>query len=490
MAKNGRNAQEDAPPKTFQVAKDEGGNEYPLWLDTDQAKFMKPCQGFTPLGNWYYVVSGREDNGIWVNSIVTDNHVIEGFMDKESKSYTFEFEPLPVQSRWDNKSIKAYVRGTSPHLSPKDVFNEIRALYDEHCEFTDPEISAILSLFTMFTYVHRAVYAMPILYITGDSGSGKSRTSDILNHLCYNANKGDYSVASLRRDIAAYAPTIILDDAEFLDPKIASEKSQYTQFILRRIYKRGNIDKLRDKDDPKKQETFEIFCPCIISCITYLEGALDTRTIEIRMIKSDDTPKVNKDLPREDKPIWQMLRNKLYVFGLDYARNYRDIYDTIESPDFMRGRNFEIWRPILALATLVGEDVVEEILRISKDFIEDRYMERIPLVRRAILLALSEKANSMRKTIDGWNGFVDIPLSQLGHLAEEQMEALGVSPQYKMTPKRVGWALREIGLRRGKGITYKFGRNYIEITPKDIELLCAKYIKSSEEEDAERTKTA
>lgn len=478
MAKKTKNNPEDSSSQSFQIKKDDNGNEYPLCLDIDQNKFLKPCQGFTQNGNWYYVVSSREDNSIWVHMVVTDNHQIEGFMGKESKSYSFDFEPCSVPSRWSNGSIKKYTRRASEFSSPKEVFNDIRKIYDDHCQFTDPEISAILSLFTMLTYVHRCVYALPIIYLTGDPGTGKSRTSDIMTNLCYNANKGDYSVAGLRRDIAAYAPTIIIDDAEFLNPKQPSEKSQYTQFILRRNYKKGNIDKMRDKDDPKKEEFFELFCPSVISCVTYLEQALDTRTIEIRMIYSEDG-RVNRDLPREDMPIWQDIRDKCYIFGLDYARKYREIYDGIESPDFMKGRNFEIWRPLVALAKLVGDDVLEEIMRISKDFIEDRYMERIPIVRQSIIAVLVDKMKQSQQSIDGWKGSVEMPFTSLAHLTEEKMDSLGVTPQYKMTPKKVGWVLREMGFRKGKGIKLLDGRNYLDISSDDVKALCEKYTKAA-----------
>lgn len=444
----------------------------PSFIAVNQHGFLKPSHGLTPDGKFYMVVGGRDNDGEFQYSIFLSDKSFEMIHEKASMTYSFTDYPFGGEPRWSNKSIKDYIAGTHKHVAPLDIFKSIRAQFERFCDYEEPGYSALLTLFTMITYLHRITYSLPILYITGEPGSGKTRTSTIIEQLAYNSNMGDFSPAALRRMISAASPTLIIDDAEFLNPENKAEASIMIQQLLRRNYKTGSKDMLVNKNT-HSLETYDIFSPSVISCVTYLEKALETRTIEIRMIPSLKC-KVNELLPPPGD-FWNDMRDDCYLFALENWSDFKKAYEDMKTPDHLQGRDFEIWRPMLAMAQIVGKEVFDEVLEVSKLLIESSEERYVSNFSHELVVALAEIVKERRQTIEGMSDKQEITYSEImGKIRDKFQRENQFMPEY-FTPKKLGHALSRFGFKPKRDILRKTNGRVLIVTPTQVNNMMARY---------------
>lgn len=71
--------------------------------------------------------------------------------------------------------------------------------------------------------------------------------------------------------------------------------------------------------------------------------------------------KVDRLLMRKEKVHFQLLRNKLYTWGLCRAEQIQDIYTNMEIPieyqDYISDREEEIWAGMLTIAQIINSEM-------------------------------------------------------------------------------------------------------------------------------------
>jgi len=266
-------------------------------------------------------------------------------------------------SKNGNECIGIRHKNVIPNLTPYPpyyplqlTFNRLTEKFDYYIEFPDKTTSKFLALWTIGTYFYPLFYSYPYIYIRGFKRTGKSITLQLLEQTALNAKMGALlTPETAYRIIARNQCTLLIDETDDL----AYKKSFMRQLLLNG-YKKG-IKVPRQKQRSMKigdfsTEFHEIFCPKTMVNIKGFDDVLADRCIRIIMQRtirpeySIRTP----DLLHDEQ--FQILRDMLYYIMFKYWKVVQDKYRTIEKPDEIVNREWELWKPIITLASLCGED--------------------------------------------------------------------------------------------------------------------------------------
>ncbi len=275
-------------------------------------------------------------------------------------------------NRWPGESRAAWLSGKTKPVSfartTEAVLGGFTALLD-----TQPSTLVILSVWTVATYFHRLFPAFGRLFLTGEAQSGKSKAQAIVAALAFN---GLYRVAPtgavLFRLIEAIRPTYCVSEAEHVD----GEQKQVLQAVINEGYTQGGtVD--RCVGDTQELRTFEVYAPLTLGSIKGLKGVTENRAISLVMVRGLDKHKLNADVDPES-PAFQEARDLLYRLTLERSRDVAETWRTLPNPDWLVGRERQLWRPLLVLAHLAdsegaeGKNLIPAILEIAQKQTRDR----------------------------------------------------------------------------------------------------------------------
>jgi hypothetical protein len=261
-----------------------------------------------------------------------------------------------MQPGWSDAARKAWLAGASAP-EPADLFKRVCErigsfldLPREHA----PGITSTLALWATLTYIFQAWPAVPYLYVGGPLGSGKSRVFEILARLVFRPlSSSNMTAPALFRTLHNQGGTLLLDEAERLrqsTPDVGEILS-----MLLAGYKRGGqatrLEPLPDKGF--KPVSFDVYGPKGLACIAGLPPALASRCISLTMFRA--APKSEKARRRidADPAGWQRLRDDLHALAMEHGPTWLDLPKRIDVCPAMGGRDFELWQPLLALASWI-----------------------------------------------------------------------------------------------------------------------------------------
>jgi hypothetical protein len=118
---------------------------------------------------------------------------------------------------WSWHSIKAYLGGTSKTRKLEDILYDVGRHLRASVWLPHEEDYALLTLAVPVTYAQAVFDSVPILFLHGPSGSGKSETGRAMSRVCANAYVcGQSSAASIARFIDESRGFVVLDDLEVI----------------------------------------------------------------------------------------------------------------------------------------------------------------------------------------------------------------------------------------------------------------------------------
>ena len=241
-----------------------------------------------------------------------------------------------------------------------------RLIYDKidyYMDFDyDHNVCSLLTCFIIYTYFYPIFNFAPIIQMWGEFKSGKTKICSLLEALIFNPiNSANISSASVFRLIESRRAVIILDESEDL---LGSEKSRdIRNMLLAGTGKSGETFRQeKSDDDTYSTRSYKVFSPKIIANIAGIDvAALQSRVIQINTVTSNNKEKLNRDVNLDNKSEWEVLRNELYRISLIRSCEVDSMKSKLAQHE-LTGRTFRIWEGILTIASLVGEDVWNELL--------------------------------------------------------------------------------------------------------------------------------
>ena len=404
--------------------------------------------------------------------ILANREVLEGL------GWDLAYRPCQFKNRWTPISVQAYLNGES--VDPAKVYNEVKKAWKEYIEFPDPSIYDLLTLWVIGTYFHHLFNAYPYVYIGGVKRAGKTKTLTLASLLAFNAIfSGNVSTSAVFRLIQGGRCTFLIDETEHL---VNPERKQDFRNLLLSGYKKGGVVYRTEKKSKDRMvpEAFEIYSPKMLANIQGLEDVLEDRCITIIMKRGKNREIINREIDILD-PYWQEIRDHLYLLYLCYWREIldeylriSDVYDVNAVCDItennimneLSGRELELWKPILALASFFDKYIPimsqttettqttlkDEMLQLAYRKAKEKHVENMTETGEAILI------ETLLETVkeDGYYKVKEIRDKMAEKFEEEQKW---------LNTRWIGRALKRLGFtdkrRLGTGREYRFTKKAI-----------------------------
>jgi hypothetical protein len=262
---------------------------------------------------------------------------------------TGELIPPSMLTRWSTLSLQAFLCDPTPQRTAAEVYQGVTAYLERFIYHNDARALHYLTLFTMGSYLHSLFEALPLLLITGESTTGKTRILEILSEVGFNGQlRGSLTAAALARRVTRDQPLLCLDEAE--DLAHGQPRGEIFR-LLRTMYRRSGNREVCGAAGTTA--VADLFCPIIITNILGADDALRNRMIEIQSVPREGT--LERFALHKQQIMMQHLRDDLYRFACTYAAKVYETYHTLPSVADMHDRDEEIWAPIFTLASVIDQ---------------------------------------------------------------------------------------------------------------------------------------
>jgi hypothetical protein len=376
-----------------------------------------------------------------------------------------------LQNNLDQTSSKAACKKTSkgkaalwlpippptPYGSVDQLFDDTRDFIEERLELQTPEESAVLSAFSMTTWVSELFRTTPYINFQGPHGSGKTTGLDVLKLTCYKAiQSSNMTHSAIFRVLDRDHPTLLLDETEIYTA--LNDEAREIQKLLNAGYKRNN-PVIRCNKETFEPEAFDCFGPKVFAGTRQLSPTLQDRCLKIPMVKNSNPVRVPVDGEAD------CLRAKLSGFRADVLTKRLDLFDVFDQ-DPQRahtslrtflciddGRCIELYGPLLIAVGFLsackgqeGQKVKSEKLLGFDKFIELKRHAQTRIQTGTEVLQNGVDAQIL-KALGALNLKTDMRFRAL--TVAEQLNT-GRSLCEQTTTKTVGWALSRLGFQTSR----------------------------------------
>lgn len=360
--------------------------------------------------------------------------------------------------QWSPSSIKEF-KGCTNSIDPKELFNHKVSVYNAYVDYPREEISKFKALWTMGTFLFPIFKSYPYVYLGGVKQTGKTKALNVSALLSFNPiMSASVSSSALFRLIQEARCCLFIDETEKLNNP---ERAMDFRALLLQGYKKGGVVQRVEKNskDNFVVKNFEVYSPKMLANIGGLEDVMDDRCIKITMLRT-----INKDIGNreidESNPEWQELRDKNCVFAMENWYEIKEIYDNLPNETELSNRNWELWHPILAIASFIDKKLYDEMRHFAVELSEQKKVENATETAEYVLMQLLVKlaegktsfypVKELRTLMIG--EFGDEPwLNEkwlgraLGRLGFSEKRRVGTGIEYQLSPAKV----KDIAIRLG-----------------------------------------
>ena len=239
-----------------------------------------------------------------------------------------------------------------PSADPVDgaaLLDAIRALFRRHIVLP-PWTDIALSLWVLHAWTHDTCEISPIMCLTSPAKRcGKTSVMILLTYLTPRSElASNLSTASIFRYIEAAHPTLLIDEGDsFL------VDNEEMRGVLNSGHTKAAASVVRVVEERRGQVTrrFSTWAPKAIALIKRLPDTLADRSIIVRLDRKPRGVSVER-LRKRDTVEFRRLRERAARWAADNSGQLVDPEPSI--PDTLHDRAADNWRPMLAIADLVG----------------------------------------------------------------------------------------------------------------------------------------
>lgn len=308
----------------------------------------------------------------WQNTVVTSDR--ERFVLSHEELigrgwHTPELDRTDIrvaEERYSSGTINGFLKGPLSGDLGK-TFSDIRGSIRRYIDFTDERTYDFLACWIIGTYLFPIFSHYPYVHFTGPKGSGKSQCLHVLRNLCHNGKiAGSMTLAVQFRIISALQPTLLFDEMENLG------QTQHTE--LHRMLKYGfekngpQVWRMDMSGNRMEMSCWSVYCPRAFASIEGMEDVIGSRSVQVIMERSFNEEIKNRTVNADD-PVWQQIRDDLFLVTMTEGIRIKGIYESFDKPDqiYFSGRDWDIFKGILAVAGSVGADTFNSLISFAMD---------------------------------------------------------------------------------------------------------------------------
>ncbi len=341
-------------------------------------------------------------------------------------------------------------------------YEDIREFVRLYTRLPDKRYYDVLASFAIASWRCEEFEAVPYLAFIGPIDTGKTRCLEVLRELCYRAVfTSSISLAAVSRVLNEYRCTLLVDQAEDLLSR--DRDGRHLRSILLSGYRKDAPYIVAKERSDRGVVAREVFGFKAIASEEVFDKALFSRCIVVRT-RRGKPPREEKDEAFKE---WGFrLRSTLLMWRGTRRRSPDEPQEELPtSKDLremgvrLRGREFEIWRPILAIYAYSGYSPAELASLIEES--REEHKEA---------LSTSTEAQIIQALLDAYVHDDEISVSELA-------EMLGLST------RSLGRKLATLGIKREKS----GGRMHIDLRRNEERLrqLAKEYYLTEDEEEEE-----
>lgn len=273
-------------------------------------------------------------------------------------------EPQPNRyGTWSWPSIKAYLDGKSKARPLGEILQDAAAYLKASVWLPNEEDYALLTLIIPVTFSQAIFDSVPLVFVNGPAGSGKSELGRAMARVCCNAYVcGQSSAASIARFIDESRGFVVLDDMEM----IGSGGGQFSELVqaLKLSYNKATAVKLWTDMKTMRTQLLDFYGVKMINNTRGTGEILGSRMLKVQTRKIPEGVRHEfGDLLPADSAKLVRLRDELHSWTFDHVRQieatYRSLYP--KTPD----RSDEITAPLKVMASLAGDSELHSRLEIA-----------------------------------------------------------------------------------------------------------------------------
>jgi hypothetical protein len=267
---------------------------------------------------------------------------------------------------------------------PDVIFMRILTKLNDLFEFPDSTTGTFVALWIMGTYFFPLFQAYPYFYIGGTKRVGKTKMLMFISKTALNAIPSlNLTAAAIFRLVDEMKATLLLDETEDLnDPS----RRQDVRSILLGGYKSGERVYRVEGEHKKTVREFDVYAPKAIANINGVEDVLIDRAITVFMLRSLDKKVLEAEVS-DDDPEWAEIRDQLYLLMLGRWLELYKINKEFKNPSTtITAREFELWKPIFALAQWVEPTLIHSFLPWADAKTEEKHIVELNDSRDLLLL--------------------------------------------------------------------------------------------------------
>jgi hypothetical protein len=261
----------------------------------------------------------------------------------------------------------------------------------------------LLAVWILGTYLHQAFPAYPYIHLNGPTGSGKTKIAQIVQQLAFNGMlSANMSAAYIFRAVEAFKPTICLDEAECFENG-RDERSRDIYSLFNSGYKKGaKVGRVeKGEDGIFRLIHLDAYSPKLLAGIAGINPVLASRCIQIPTMISGDTVVANRQIDTSDAT-WEQARDVIHAavlgnFGCVVAAKH-----SFKDEGSIIGRNWELWKPMLMIASAISSEVRDDLRNLSLHILEQQKELRTETSDDVLMLRALERLTDTRPSVNGY----------------------------------------------------------------------------------------
>lgn len=290
------------------------------------------------------------DKNTYVISSERKIYLLSSFL-KENSYSSFREPKFPQE--WSSDALNSYLMGSNTPLDYFGHLEKIILVLKHYLDLNHEDWYLILALWLWGTYFYRLFPSYAYVNVTGLMNSGKTKLLELCSKLAFNGKLLMGSTpAFVIREIHENSSTIFLDEVESLK-KATTPEAQTLSLMLNSGYKSGpKIGKMQPTGTKGwDSKEYDPYSPKMIAGISDVSETLQSRSLNLTMLASSNNEIKNREL-EITSPIFRELRDGFYLSTMEIHKDLHSTYKSLIEPD-IQGRNWEVWRPIFALAKVI-----------------------------------------------------------------------------------------------------------------------------------------
>jgi hypothetical protein len=256
------------------------------------------------------------------------------------------------ENRFSSRMIQKFLNDDIDFF-PYEPFVQLRGKYQEYLDLGNiPGAYSVNALYDFLSYCTWLFETVPYLWYTGDLNAGKTKACTIHEQVGFNGFMAvGMTAPNLFRIIRDTRGMLIIDESENQgNVNNGSDEDQIAreQAINSGYKKSGKTSRIeRDGGKPVRVQ-YPTFSTKVIGGIKSVSDTIRSRSFRFLMLRTNNQDIANSVVSEKD-PIWQEIRDKLYITMLNH---WTEIQDQIKKRSVSNRHKFEDGTELV----LIGRD--------------------------------------------------------------------------------------------------------------------------------------